>query len=225
MMTLRNVSANGFSDISFESGTGRSVKIIVDSDDEKNLLLRLVTGLQKPDAGEVLLFGKEIYSISEDEYIKLFEKAAVVPGNGGLISNLRVWENITLPIEYHQGINPQDLEDRIIRIVRRLLGINTDIERIEKLMQQLPGHLSPHEKRVVGVVKAFIAEPEVIIYDSIFEGLNPEMQDELTTMTTQFHKEKAGRVSLYLTSDEYSLRKAPADIILRQAGTELKEMR
>lgn len=223
MIALRNVSANGLRDISFESGPGKAVKIIVDSDDEKNLLLRILTGLQKPDSGEVLLFGKEIYSISEDEYIKLFEKAAVVPGSGGLISNLKVWENITLPIEYHQGINPQDLEDRIIRLVRRMLGADTDIERIEKLMKQLPGHLSPHEKRLIGVVKAFIADPEIIIYDSIFEGLSTEMQDELTTMTMQFHKEKAERVSIYLTSDEYSIRKASADIILRQSGSELKE--
>ncbi|MBF0329634.1 MAG: ATP-binding cassette domain-containing protein [Nitrospirae bacterium] len=223
MISIRNVSAHGFRDISFELLPGKAVKIITESDDHKNLLLQIITGLHKPDSGEVLLFGKEIYSISEDEYIKLFEKAAVVLSGGGLISNLKVWENITLPIEYHQGINPQDLEDRIIRIVRGLLGADADIERIEKLMKLLPGHLSPHEKRLVGAVRAFISDPNIIIYDSIFEGLSPEIQNGMSNMTIEFHKENTERISIYLTSDEHSIRKVSADIVLRQSGPELKE--
>lgn len=203
-----------FNSVSFEIKEGILCKIITDSDYEKKTLIDVIFSMEKPVSGRVFLFGKDIYSVSEKESVKILTKIGIVPKDGGLISNLKVWENITLPIWYHTGKRPRDVEDRVIAIFGEM-GKDTSLA---KFMGRLSGALPTHEKRLAGMVRAMLMEPDLIIYDSIFEGLNPETVSKLQGLTTKFHLEKPGRTSVYISSEEQSLKDIKADIVLKQHG-------
>ncbi|MEW6213742.1 MAG: ATP-binding cassette domain-containing protein [Nitrospirota bacterium] len=215
MIRFENVTIENLSSASFEIKEGSVCKIITNSEHQKKVFLNTILALQKPIDGKVFLFGRDIHSISEKESFKIFKKIGMVWRDGGIISNLKVWENITLPIWYHMGERPENVEDRVIDIFKEM---GEDVSELSEYMKKLPGPLPVHEKRLIGMVRAMLMEPELMIYDSIFEGLNPEMAERLVRLTTKFHSEKPGRTSVYISSDEQSLKDVKADIILKQHG-------
>lgn len=224
MIQLKNINTEYFSDLSFEIGMSVSCNIIADSDAGKKALFNLLTGRQKPGRGNVFIFDKDIYSLSEYEYIKLFTRVGMVLTRGGIISNLKVWENIILPVQYHYGKKAEAVEDIVLGILRKLLP---DLDRqaggMAEYMGKLTGPLPLHEKRIIGLVRTLLMGPELMIYDSIFEGFAPDIVSGLVSVVSAFHAEKPGRTSLYITTDEDSLRGIKADVVLRQQGERLKE--
>lgn len=212
MIKLEEVTTEHINSLSAEIKEGAVCKIIADSEGIKKSLLDTILGLQKPVEGRVFLFGKDIYSISEKECIKLFGRSGIVRRNGGTISNVKVWENITLPVWYHFGKKPGDVESRIIDIFEQM-GVNQSY--LSEHMGKLPGPLPLHEKKMIGLVRAMLMEPELMIYDSIFEGLTLEIMKKLIKLTEKFHSEKSGRTSVYITSNELSVRDVNTDIVFR----------
>lgn len=211
MIRLENINADHFHSLSLEIKKGSECKIITRSDYENKKLLDLILGFERPESGRAFLFGKDIYEVSENEFSRLFSRVGAVLKDGGLISNLKVWENIVLPAWYHTGKKPEDMEEKAIQKFKEA-GI--EISYLKELMGRLPGPLPLHEKRIIGLVRAMLMEPELMIYDSICEGLSPEMSDRLTKMTMDFHSEKSGRTSVYVTFDEQSVKNVKADTTL-----------
>ncbi|MBI5049711.1 MAG: ATP-binding cassette domain-containing protein [Nitrospirae bacterium] len=187
MIKLEEVTTEHLNSLSLEVKEGSACKIIPDSDGERKSLLDTISGLQKPAGGSVFLFGTEIYSIPEKECISFFKRIGVVRASGGTISNIKVWENITLPVWYHLGKKPAEVEGRIIEIFEQL-GISTSY--LSGYMGKLPGPLPVQEKKIIALVRAMLMEPELMIYDSLFEGMSPEMAKKLTALTENFHAEK-----------------------------------
>ncbi len=219
MIKFENVTMDSFGHASFEVKPGSSCKIIVNSRHDKKILLGTMLGLLKPAGGIVRLFGRDIYSISEQESFAILSKVGVAWQDGRLISNLKVWENVILPACYHQGKRPEDLEGKVVA----LLGdLKIGGGNLSGFMGESPGHLSVHEKRLAGLIRAMLPEPELVIYDSLFEDLAPEETDFLTKLTQDFQSERPGRVSVYVSSDEQSLQHIETDMALKQAKRELR---
>ncbi len=212
MIRLENIDTECFHALSFEIKRGSECKIITRSEYENRKLLNVILGLERPASGRVFLLDKETYALSEKDSCRLLSRIGVVLKDGGLISNLKVWENIMLPVSYHTGKKPEDLETKV---KQRFNEAGIDVPYLKELIGRLPGPLPVHEKRLIGLIRAMLMEPELIIYDSLFEGLSPDMSDRLMQMTMNFHAEKQGRTSVYITFDEQSIKNVRADIILR----------
>lgn len=212
MIKFEEVTAGHIKSLSFEIKEGSVCKIISSSEDEKRELVNIILGLQKPISGKVFLFGKDIYSIPEKDCINFFKRIGVILEDGGVISNLKVWENITLAVWYHMGKKPADTEDKIIDIFEQI-GINPSY--LIEYMGKLPGPLPTYQKKIIGLVKSMLMEPELMLYDSIFEGMDIEMINRLIRLTEKFHLEKSGRTSVYITSSELSMKDVKADTILK----------
>jgi ABC-type methionine transport system ATPase subunit len=100
--------STGYSDpFSFEIRDGTTCKIIMNSNAERRTLVRMLSGLDRPAAGKIFLFEKDLYSLGDSEYFKIFRRIGMVSAEGGMISNLTVRENISLPSWYHAGRGPQ----------------------------------------------------------------------------------------------------------------------
>lgn len=215
MLIFKDVTNECFSLISFEIVRGSTCKIITHSAYEQKILLNTILGMQKPIQGEVLLFDKNIYSISEKELINIFKKSSIVWEDGGSISNLNVWENITLPACYHTGKKPEELEESIINLYKQMGG---EPSYLLKNRGKFFGQLPVYERKLLGIIRAMLMEPELIIYDSLLEGLNPESLARITQLVIKFHTEKSDRVSIYVSSNEHSLRTINTDVVLKQEG-------
>lgn len=215
MIRFEDVSNECFASMSFEIGKGSVSKIILSSDYDRAVMLETALGLRRPKEGRVFLLGQDIYSLPAGESFKLFRRTGVVRRDGGLISNLKVWENIALPLWYHEGRGPSDIEARVIGLFGRM---GMDADYLKGYMGRLPGPLPLHEKALIGLVRAMLTEPELMVYESLLEGLAPDKAGRLLALMQEFHSEKPGRTSVYLSSDEKSLEGIKADVVLRQKG-------
>jgi ABC-type transporter Mla maintaining outer membrane lipid asymmetry ATPase subunit MlaF len=104
-----------------------------------------------------------LLAISEDDGIW------IVPENGGMITNLRVWENITLPVRFHGVEIIGDVSVKIVQLLK-LCGWHDEIS-ISSLMRKQPEQLSLYEKRVIAFVRTMLLEPESICFDFLYRGL------------------------------------------------------
>jgi len=122
----------------------------------------------------------------------LRQQIAIVPGNGGLVSNLKVWENMTLPVLYHSGRITAEEEKSALDYLATL-GYSGNL-------MALPAHLSLHEKRVVALVRAFLTRPRVIVYSNCLDGMTSEQSELFIRLTQEFHAACEERISLYLAA-------------------------
>lgn len=211
MLTFDKVTCKYFNSVSFDIMKDKVYRLVTNSDFESNLFIDFTFGLKKPDEGKVLIFGHDLSAVSEKETVGLLRRIGLVRQDGGLISNLKVWENIVLPLEYHTGRVSEGAEERIVSIFTRL---GKSSRETGALMGMLCGSLPVYEKRLIGAVRAMLMDPDLIIYDSPFEGLDVQTAQRLAKVTEDFQTGKADRSSLYISSDPQSLKDVKSDIIL-----------
>ena len=121
--------------------------------------------------------------------------AAVVPPDGGFVGNLKVWENLVLPAAYHGQPNLAELDARAGSIFRRIGG---DGRNGADLCAQLPGGLSHLEFRCAAFVRAMLVEPEIMVYDSLFEGLTRAEVEQVLEFDRVFHLYFPFRTSIWV---------------------------
>jgi len=213
MIRLTDIGTDYFTGLSFEVRPGTTCKIIMNSEHEKSLLRDIILGKQRPLKGSIYIFDIDLYSLSESESVKIFKRIGMVWKDGGLISNLKVWENISLPTWYHKGLRAGDIEESVGEFFKRM---GMEASNLPEFMAALPGNLSIHERKLVGLARAVSMEPELMIYDSLFEGESFRSEKHLLSFTREFHEHMPGRVSLYLTSAEQSMKSVEADTVVRQ---------
>ena len=124
----------------------------------------------------------------------------IVPHNGGLISNLRVWENIILPVQYHGILLPGNLEDRVSELLDQC-GLS-DQTMVSALMLKLPDQLSLYEKRLAGFVRAMLMGPQLILYDGLTEGLSRKELDKANRFDQVFRLHYPFRTSVQVSFEE-----------------------
>ncbi len=137
----------------------------------------------------------------------------IVPHNGGLISNLRVWENIILPVQYHGIGVAGKLEDSVVQLLSQC-GLEGD-KAISDLLLKLPDQLSLFEKRLVGFVRAMLMAPELIIYDAINEGLSRKELARVTKFDKVFRLYFPFRTSVLVSFDEYRDEDNPKYLVIQ----------
>lgn len=171
-----------------------SVTVVVTAKEEVDACLtRLILGFLTPAHGKLTLFGVQPDLLPETELLQLRQRLGVIYGNGGLISNLKIWENVTLPLFYQNRLNTALIEEKGLAVLKRA-------GYVEKLMQ-LPGLTSFHQKKMAGFARAMLTDPELMIYESPLTGLNQEERRTFIKTALEFHREKAGRTSLFISSN------------------------
>ena len=213
MIEFRKVTAAGIREASFSIGAGVSCKLVTESDLDRDLVLHLLLGSAPPERGQVALFGETLDGVSEERALVLFSRMGIVWSGGGFVSNLKVWENLLLPAMYHRGGEPAAYEGRVVDLLCRL-GVEENL--MPEYLQSLPGALPVQAQRLLGCARAALMDPEIVIYESAFEGLQRDVRAQLESFAVWFHTQRPGRTSVYLSSDEQSLRGLPADLVLRQ---------
>lgn len=126
--------------------------------------------------------------------------AAVVAYDGGLISNLNVWENLALPVHYHAAQAGNGLEGKVMGMFRQC-GL-VDKAKVLRLLGKLPGELPLYEKRLAGFVRAMLVEPELMVYDRLYDGLARSDAERVAQLDGLFHLHFPFRISVLLSFDE-----------------------
>jgi predicted ABC-type transport system involved in lysophospholipase L1 biosynthesis ATPase subunit len=212
LLVAEKISTSLLGELSFSVAAGTSCVLVLPSREQGEELLFVLGGLRPPRGGRVVMFGQDLYALDSAYRIALFRDAAIVPESGGLISNLKAWENIMLPAAYHRQASVADIEPRVTALFRELYPRAGDLR---SLMASLPDRLSPIERRLVGLVRAFVSQPRVLIYDFLLEGVDRDSAARLVAATADFQRASADRISVYLCGDTPAYERIQAEQTLR----------
>lgn len=150
--------------ISFKIGRGETKMILGRSGGGKSTIIRLILGLLKPDSGEILIDGENIADFSEEEMMDVRQKVGMVFQEGALFDSLSVYENVAYRLR-EQKVG----EEEIQREVRRMLRFVD----LEDAIDKMPDELSGGMRRRVGIARALIGDPEIVLFDEPTAGLDP----------------------------------------------------
>lgn len=213
MIGFRAVLAGGFRGASFALEPGDSCRMLLASKSDLTLFLRLLVGTAHPVEGSVLLFGREAGGLPEHEALALLSRLGLVWPEGGFVSNLKVWENILLPLWYHGERDAAKREGEVIELLGR---VGMEPGRIPAFLGALPGGLPGREQRLLGLVRALMQDAEIMIYAGLFEGMDGRTRDLMREQTARHHERRAGRASLYVADSVQGLPEPFAGRSLRQ---------
>lgn len=153
-----------FKDINLDVEAGKFVAIIGKSGSGKSTLLNILSGLDKPDSGEVIVNGKQIHLMKDKELSEYRAKdIGFVFQSFNLIPVLSVWENIVLPIKFAKG----QIDEPYINDVMKML-------EIDEKKDALPGTLSGGQQQRVAIARALANRPALIYADEPTGNLDSE---------------------------------------------------
>lgn len=178
-------------DVSFHLEKGECVGLVGGSGVGKSVVLRSLIGLEKPDSGEIWIDGTEISKLNERELVPIRKKVAYVFQNGALFDSMSVYDNLAYPLIEHTDLTPEEIKHRIHEQLDEF-GL---IEAVNKLPAELSGGM---QKRV-GLARAMMIKPKVILYDEPTAGLDP--YNTLKIRETVLRLKKTGVTSLFVTHD------------------------
>jgi phospholipid/cholesterol/gamma-HCH transport system ATP-binding protein len=151
-------------DVSFSVAPGETRILLGPAGVGKSVLLKLVNGLLRPDQGSIQLFGQEISQMPEQQLFPLRTRTGMVFQEGALFDSLTVRDNVAFQLIQERV--PDDQIDRRVRDALRFV-------ELEDTFALYPVSLSGGMRRRVAIARAFIRQPELLLYDSPTGGLDP----------------------------------------------------
>ena len=133
----------------------------------KDELLDAMQELKPRNGARLVLFGTEVAEVSEAERLRLQRRVGFVPANGGLMSTLNAWENISLQVAFHQ---PKKLDGALIE-VHRLMAEIGGVEA--ELLAKLPDEMTLYERRLAAYLRCLLDDPDLLVVENLGAGLGP----------------------------------------------------
>jgi phospholipid/cholesterol/gamma-HCH transport system ATP-binding protein len=168
-----------FSGLSLQIARGRITAIMGPSGTGKTTLLKLITGQIKPDQGQVLFDGIDVSHLSTADLYALRRRMGMLFQNGALLTDEDVFENVAFPLREHT-----DLPEALIRniVLTKLQAVG-----LRGAAQLMPAELSGGMNRRVALARAMATDPEVLIYDEPFTGLDPISMGMIVRLVRQMN--------------------------------------
>jgi phospholipid/cholesterol/gamma-HCH transport system ATP-binding protein len=166
-VTVRFDEVVAVNDVSFKLQSGETRVILGAAGSGKTTVLKAAIGLVKADSGRIYLFGKDITQLNEHQLYDLRSRVGVLFQEGGLFDSITVADNVAYPL-VNRGDNapPRDELDR--KVVDALRFVE-----LEHTLDKLPSELSGGMRRRVGIARAVVTDPPLVLYDSPTAGLDP----------------------------------------------------
>lgn len=151
--------------VSFTVRRGETKIILGRSGGGKSTAIRLILGLIKPDSGQILIDGEDITHYSEEEMMSIRQKIGMVFQEGALFDSLSVYENVAYRLREQGVIDESEIEAEVQRMLRFV--------DLEGAIDKMPDELSGGMRRRVGIARALVGDPEIVLFDEPTAGLDP----------------------------------------------------
>ncbi len=150
--------------VNFTVRRGETKVILGRSGGGKSTTIRLILGLLKPDSGQILIDGEDITEYNEVEMMNVRKKIGMVFQEGALFDSLSVYDNVAYRL-HEQGVEEEEVEKE----VRRMLHFVD----LEEAIDKMPSELSGGMRRRVGIARALVGDPQIVMFDEPTAGLDP----------------------------------------------------
>jgi phospholipid/cholesterol/gamma-HCH transport system ATP-binding protein len=159
---------------------GETITILGGSGTGKSVLLKLISGLEKPDEGTIRINKKDIIPLTEQELVPLRRKIGMLFQGAALFDSLSAGENVAYPIREHFRMPEEEIQ-RIVREKLRLVGL-------DGVEEKMPAELSGGMKKRVGLARAIAIDPEIILYDEPTTGLDPANTQRINQLIVELQR-------------------------------------
>ena len=150
--------------LSFAVRRGEVKCILGRSGGGKSTTIRLILGLLKPDSGQILIDGEDITHFTEEEMMPIRRKIGMVFQEGALFDSLSVYENVAYRLR-EQHVEEEEIEHEVRRMLRFV--------DLDDAIDKMPIELSGGMRRRVGIARALVGDPSIVLYDEPTAGLDP----------------------------------------------------
>ncbi|HEX3184845.1 MAG TPA: ATP-binding cassette domain-containing protein [Pyrinomonadaceae bacterium] len=150
--------------LNFKVMKGETKIILGGSGGGKSTIIKLVLGLLKPDSGQILVDGEDVTDYSEDQMMSVRKKIGMVFQEGALFDSLSVYDNVAYRL-HEQGVPEDEVEPEVRRMLRFV--------NLEDAIDKMPIELSGGMRRRVGIARALIGDPKIVLFDEPTAGLDP----------------------------------------------------
>ena len=223
MIEFRNVHMS-FNDelilkgVSFTILRGQTKIILGVSGSGKSTILKLILGLIKPDSGQILIDDQDITGLKEPELVEVRRRIGMVFQEGALFDSLSVRENVGYRLYEEGKMSEQEIQDAVLR----LLGF----VGLEEAIDKMPAELSGGMKRRVGLARALMVSPKVVLYDEPTAGLDPITKRSIVELMIKL-RDLEGVTTVFVTHDigaarilssEYAVAEPDGTISFRRGG-------
>lgn len=171
------------SDISFELREGEVLAIIGQSGVGKSTILKLILRLLVPDSGQIIIDGEDINELSFEEVLEVRQKMGMVFQAAALFDSLTVTENVAFPLREHLELPEEEISER----VRTALAM-VDMA-LDDFADRLPAELSGGQRKRVGIARAIVNRPKILLYDEPTTGLDPVTSRTIVDMIKRLQEE------------------------------------
>jgi phospholipid/cholesterol/gamma-HCH transport system ATP-binding protein len=198
-----------FSGVDLDIPRGKITAIMGPSGTGKTTLIRHITGQLAPDAGEVIVDGRNVWTLSRDGLFELREKIGYLFQNSALLTDYSVFENVAFPLRQHLRLPEEILRD-IVLTKLQAVGLRGAAEL-------MPSELSGGMMRRVALARAIVRDPMLIIYDEPFVGLDPIALNQILKLIRTLN-ETLGITSILVAHELAAVRQIADSIYLIAAG-------
>jgi phospholipid/cholesterol/gamma-HCH transport system ATP-binding protein len=173
---------------------GEIVTIMGGSGSGKSVLLRLLAGLIKPDAGEIRLDGTDIVPLSEEDLLSFRKRMGVVFQQAALFDSMTVADNIAYPLREHTDLEEAAIQQRVAELL--------DIVGLPGVQAKYPAELSGGMRKRVGIARALALRPALVLYDEPTSGLDPSNAKMISQLIVQV-SQTFGTTAIVASHDLY----------------------
>jgi len=185
-----------FAGLDLVARRGRITAIMGPSGTGKTTLLRLITGQVTPNAGRVQVWGEHVAALGQRELFALRRRIGMLFQNGALLTDLDVFENIAFPVREHTHLTEP--------LIRELVLTKLHAVGLRGAAHMMPAELSGGMARRVALARAVVMDPELLIYDEPFVGLDPISMGVIVRLIRQMNR-VLGITSIVVSHDVHEL--------------------
>jgi phospholipid/cholesterol/gamma-HCH transport system ATP-binding protein len=198
--------------ISFAVQPGETKIVLGGSGTGKSTILKLVLGLIKPDAGQIFVDGEEVTPFSEGEMLDVRRKIGMIFQDGALFDSLSVWQNVGFRL-LEKDTPESEVDDAVRRTLRFV--------NLEDAIEKMPNELSGGMRRRVGIARALVGSPKIILYDEPTAGLDPPTARTICELAMKL-RDLEGVSSIFVTHRIEDARQMSSEFVTIDEMGELK---
>jgi phospholipid/cholesterol/gamma-HCH transport system ATP-binding protein len=198
------------SGISLALKRGETLAVLGRSGTGKSVLLRLIIGLEKPDAGSVRIHGQDIAGLALDQLGEIRKKMGFLFQHAALYDSLTVEQNVAFPLDHHKKeMSKSEKGERVMRLLAEV--------GMEKDLVKMPSDISGGMQKRVGLARALVLEPDILLLDEPTAGLDPISSAEINDLVLRLQQEHH-MASVVVTHDLHSAKTIADRLALLNEG-------